>query len=311
MKIGILSFRSMSKKAMPEEILLKKAAISLGHKARIFRISKCQMIYNGGDGRLLYDGKRFPEVDVLIPRVSLLTSVMTHISIIKQFQFMRIPILNKFLPIGRAKNKLWTLQYLHHKKIPVPKTVVIKSLKYLDNALKEVHGPPVILKNAFGSYGCGVIIAESKRAIVSALDVFTNVLGSGQSIILIQEYLKEAKGKDKRVFVIGGRVVASMERRAKRGEFRSNLELGGIGVNCEVTKREASIALKATKAIGLEIGGVDLINGKNGPMVLEVNANPGFKGLQQATGIDIAQKIIEYAVSYAESKKRKIKIASL
>lgn len=304
MNIGILSFKSPGSGALPEEIMLKNAAIALGHKARILRVAKCQLIYNGGS-QLFYNGKKFPQIDVLIPRASILTNVMIHLAVLKQFQFMKIPVLNRFINIGRAKNKLWTLQYLHHKKIPIPKTVVLRDMKHLDMAIQELNGPPVILKNTHGSYGNGVVIGESKRAIASALDIMMPIDGKG--MVLMQEYVKEAKGRDRRIFIVGGKVVGAMERRARRGEFRANLELGGLGVECDPTEQEAKIAIRAAKVIGLEIAGVDVINGKNGPSVLEVNANPGFKGLQEATGINIADTIIRHAVLYASAKNKKHK----
>ncbi len=298
MKIAILSFKSSERKANIEEIRLKKAAMELGHKARIFRMDKCQLLYDPGKTQVLYDGDPFPHYDVIIPRLSVLHNVDLNVSIIKQFQLMKIPVVNGYLPATRAKNKLRTLQMLDHEGINVPKTVVIRDEKYIDAAIKQVGGVPVIIKTPFGSYGSGVVIAESKRAVNSAWDMIAKA--SANKMVLIQEYIKESKGKDMRVFVIGGKVIGAMQRQARKGEFRSNLELGGSSKAVEVSSEIKKMAIKSTRIMGLNVAGVDIIITKRGPAVMEVNCNPGFKGLEEATGLNVGGKIIEYAVKLAQ-----------
>jgi len=301
MKIGILSFTSPKKRALKEEYRLVEEAKKLGHKARIFRKARCQLVYDSKSQRVLYDGKKFPERDVIITRPSFLSSVDLNTTVIKQLQYMGFTIFNDSKSIKRAKNKLKTLQILDHKKIPVPDTVVVSHLKYLDFAIKKVGGPPVIIKTPYGSYGSGVVIAESKRAIYSALDA---IWGSGSNYFLIQAFLKKSKGKDTRVFVVGGKVVGAMTRIAKRGEFRSNLELGGTSEGVEVSPEYKKIAIDATDSLGLQVAGVDIIETEEGPAVLEVNANPGFKGLEESTGLNIAGEMIKFAEKYVEKVKK-------
>lgn len=303
MKIAILSFEDIGKHATAEECRLVQVSRELGYNSRIFRVDKCQLVYDPNHPRVFYDGKIFPQYDVLIPRPTVLRNVDLQIAIVKQFQLMGMPVVNTFHAISRAKNKLRTMQILDHYGIPIPKTIVVRDLKYINNEiLKQVGGPPVILKTPFGSYGSGVVIAESKRAIMSALNFLWKQ--SGINIILLQEYMKESKGKDVRIFVVNGKVVGAMMRSAGRGEFRSNIELGGKGEKTQLSEREAEVAIAATKALKLEVAGVDIIRSKKGPFVLEVNANPGFKMLEEVTGINIARQIIEYAVKKAARLKQ-------
>lgn len=295
MKIGILSFRSVSRPTTKEEKMLRKAAIALGHKAQIFRTGKCQLVYDGRGERVLYNKKRFPKIDILIPRASIITNVDIRLSIVKQFQLMGVPVVNEYMPIARAKNKLRTLQVLHSLGIPTLRTVVIEDYSALNDAIDAVGGTPVILKDPFGSYGTGVVIVESKRAARSVLDAIW-VNGNSSRIMMVQEYISESEGQDTRVFVVGDKVVAGMTRSAQAEEFRSNVELGGVTAAVEVSDKYAQIAIASTKALGLEVAGVDIIETKRGPAVLEVNGNPGFKALSEITGVDIATPIIEYGI---------------
>jgi ribosomal protein S6--L-glutamate ligase len=294
MKIGILSFKALSGQASKEEIRLKKAARELGHTARIFRSARFQLVYDGSSKRLLYDGKLFPKYDVMITRPSVIREVDLSISIIRQMEMMGMQVFNSSSSILDAKNKLKTAQILAHYNIPVPKTVVVRWSQYVDDAVKLVGGMPVIVKTPFGSYGQGVTIVESKRGLKSTLDWKENIM------YMIQEFVKYSKGQDIRVFVVGGKIVGTMMRKARKGEFRSNIELGGKSSIVEITEEEKDIALRAVQALDLDYGGVDLIRSKNGPVVLEVNSNPGFKELEKATGVDIAGIIVEYAIEYAK-----------
>lgn len=296
MKIGILSFRALSKKAAAEEIRLKNTAIAAGHTARIFRSGKFQLVYDGTARRLMYDGKLFPKYNVIITRPTVLRDVDLNVSIVKQMEMMGIPVFNRFDSIIKAKNKLKSLQIFDHYNIPIPKTVVIRSPNYIDFAVEGCGGMPVIVKSPFGSYGAGVTIVESKRALKSMLD------WEDSNIYMIQEFVKYSRGRDIRVFVVGGKVVGTMMRSACRGEFRSNIELGGKGTPVEITDEEKEISLKAVQALDLEYGGVDILRSKFGPVVLEVNSNPGFKALEVSTGADIAGAIVEFAVEFAKSE---------
>lgn len=298
MKIGILSYRSLNRKASEEEISIKRAARQLGHTARIFRASRFQMVYDQHSPWLLYDGKAFPKYDLVITRPSILRNVDLHIALIEQMELMGISVFNKYESILKAKNKIKTMQILDHFGIPIPHTVVVNRPQDIKQAVKIVGGFPVILKQPFGSYGAGVTIVESMRALQS-------FLLWDEPMYLFQQFVKYSKGKDIRIFVINGKVVGSMMRSAKKGEFRSNIELGGVGSPVEITEEEASIALRSVQALDLVYGGVDIMRGKTGPVVLEVNSNPGFKALEVATGEDIGKLLVEHAIEHMERLRQR------
>jgi len=295
MRVGILSFRSPGRPLAKEELRLAKAARELGYVARIFRAADCELYFNGGGPTMYYKGKKFPKTDVIIPRVSVLTNVDLQASLVRQFELMGIPVLNSYDSILKAKNKLKTLQILSHYELPIPKTVVIRKKDDLKTAIAKVGGTPVIIKSPFGSLGSGVMIAESYRGALSVLDMIWGSITT--YIILVQEYVKESKGKDTRVLVVGGKVITAMERSAKKGEFRSNAALGGKGRKIEISQEYADLALKATEILGLEMSGVDILVTGKGPAVLEVNCNPGFTELEETTGVDVAKAIVERAVA--------------
>jgi ribosomal protein S6--L-glutamate ligase len=274
-----------------------------GNKSITYKVPKCQMFFHGKKAEILYNNKDIKGCDVLIPRVAVTTNLDLEVSLLKQFQLMGIPVLNKYLPVMRAKNKLRTIQIMTQKNLPVPPTIVVRRFEYIDEAIKKVGGYPVILKSPYGSYGAGVVIVESRRSLYSALDVLW--MGMDTSIILIQEYVAEADGSDYRAFVVGDKVVAAMKRKAKDGEFRSNLHLGGEASIVELTEEEQKLAVKASQALGLDISGVDILRSNEGPVIMEVNANPGFFGLSRITGINVARHVVAYAIQTAKTKELK------
>lgn len=298
MKIGILSYRSLNNKATKEELSLKKVAREKGHITRIFREQKFQMVFDGKSPWLIYDGRPFGKYDVIITRPSILNNVALHVALIQQMEMMGIPLFNGSEAILGAKNKIKTMQVLDRYGIPIPKTVVIRRKDDLDQAAKSVGGFPLIAKQPVGSFGNGVTIIESMRALQS-------FLLWDKPMYLLQQFVKYSKGKDIRVFVVNGKVVGSMMRSAKKGEFRSNIELGGVGKPVEITQDEASIALRSVQALDLDYGGVDIMRGKDGPVVLEVNSNPGFKELERATGVNIAGAIVDYAIEFGERHRQR------
>lgn len=294
MRVGILSFRPLDKSISYEEGRIRTAAKELGYKPKVLRAANCGLYFDKGGLTLYYSGRKFPGLDVVIPRVSILNNVDLQSSVVRQLELVGMPVLNKYDSIVRAKNKLKTLQILSHYGIPIPKTVVIGSRDDLKSAIDRVGGAPVILKYPFGSLGSGVVIAESYRAALSTLDLLWS--SAVTQIMLVQEYVKESKGKDIRIFVVGGKVVASMQRSAKKGEFRSNAALGGSGKGIEISDEYQDIAIKSARLLGLEMAGVDIIITNHGPAVLEVNCNPGFEELEEATCVDVAKAIVERAV---------------
>lgn len=300
MNIGILSFRSLSRRVMKEQRRLSEEAEKRGHKVSIIRFQRCSLSFDGhGDIGIRYGDRKFPNVDMVIPRVSLLTHVNVRIAVVEHMQLMGVPMLNDYNAILRAKSKLKTLQTLSHYGVPVVKTMVINSPQYLSQATKFIGEFPIIMKTIYGSYGEGVAIVESDRSAKSTYGLLEGSLGGGNAILL-QEYIAEADGKDVRLFVVGGEVIASMQRNAEDGDFRSNVGQGGTGAPYTPTEEEIHLAIRATKAIGLEISGVDIIQTKHGPAIMEVNANPGFEELEEVTGHNVAGDIIEYAERFAQ-----------
>lgn len=298
-KIGILSFSDPSipkkKKKITSTGLLKEAIKSKGHIPVEYNAYKCQLYFSDKQNQVFYKNEVLKPCDILIPRLDQDQNVDLEISIIKQFQLMGIKVLNDYLSTSKAKNKLRTLQLLHEKKIPMPRSIIVRKLEYLDGAIEKVGGYPIILKTPFGTWGRGVVIVESRRSLYSALDLIWYKLSS--NIMIIQEYIAESSGIDYRAFVVGGKVVAAMKRTAQEGEFRANLHQGGEGKKIYLTKDEQKIAIKATKTLGLDIGGVDILRAGRGSLVIEVNACPGLTGITAASKVDVAGKIVDYAVS--------------
>lgn len=312
LRIGILDFANVNKfaavkarsaaglssvKPVNSVRRLHEAAKALGHSPVIYKAENCQLFFDTRSSEIRYNNKKIKGCDVLITRLDFCDGIDLEISAIKQFQLMGMPVVNKYLPIARAKNKLRTLQMLTKARIPVPNTIVVRRFEYLDEAIKKIGGYPVIVKSPFGTEGREVAIIESRRSMYSALDILWGQSGSG--IILIQEYVAEADGSDFRAFVVGDKVVAAMKRTAPSGDFRSNLSLGGFAVNAKLTPQEESLAIRATKVLGLDVCGVDILRTKNGPAVMEMNSNPGFEGITNITSVDVAAEIVRYAATIA------------
>lgn len=303
LKIGILSFTAVRKRATREDLMLKHAAQARGHKVRIFLTKHFQFTFDTASLGLLYRNTVFSPPDVMVVRPSILSDIDLQLSIVKQLQLMNVPVVNHYLPIARAKNKIRTVQILSHQKIPIPRTVVVHNIEYIDSVIDQLGNFPLIIKLAQGSFGNGVSIIESRRSLKSMIDLIIASDFAKNNHFLIQEYVREAKGKDIRVFVVGGKIVAAMERRAKRGEFRANFHHGGSVAITDLTEEERDLALHATRVIGLDVSGVDIIRTVEGPKVLEVNSNPGLEGITMATGINVADHIIQYAEKVVKRKK--------
>jgi len=307
MKIHVLTYSNpdhLSQTVKTDLELLETAAKKQGHEIKIIYARDCQLKFSGKKPQVLIKNKK-PDIDVLLVRANFLTgSLDFHAGLIRQFEYAGFTVVNKRLPVLRAKNKLRTLQVLNREKVPIPKSYIVRSSNYTDDVIKDIGSFPVILKTVAGSHGRGVSIIESKRGLSSIIELL--IEGEKSAPLIIQEYVKESKGKDIRVFILGKRIIAAMERIAtKRGEFRSNFKLGGRVRVAEMSRREKDVAFAAVKACGLDMAGVDLLRTKSGPKVLEVNANPGLEGITQATGRDIAGEIIKYTVKKAKREIRK------
>ncbi len=310
LRIGILDYTNVDKSGQLIKIAsslidktinpispLYKAIKRLGHIPVVYKAENCQLIFENTHGKICYNNKKIKGCDVLIPRLDFCGGIDLEISLIKQFQIMGIPVINRYLSISYAKNKLRTLQILTKKKLPVPDTIVVRRFEYMDGAIEKVGGYPVIIKAPFGTEGRKVALLESRRSLYSALDI---IWGQNQrDILLIQEYLEEAKGIDYRAFVIGDKVVATMKRTAQKGDFRSNISLGGSAEKAEITKQEKDLAVRATKMLGLEVCGIDIMRGKKGAVIIEANANPGLLGIMNVTGVDVAEEMVKFAITKA------------
>jgi len=302
MKIAILSNgnANYSTKRLVEE------AESRGHKVRVVKYKNCYMSLDEKHPNIHYKGKILAGFDAIIPRIS---NNMTRYgcAVVRQFEMQGAWTISSSIAITRARDKLRSQQILAQAGIDTPKTLVSRNTTDIDDLLEQI-GLPVIIKLATGTHGNGVVLADTKKAAKSALQAFYLYNEDGTNILL-QEYIKESAGTDIRAFVVGSRVVASMERRSLDDDFRSNLHKGGEGTSVKLTPTERHIAIRAAKAMGLHVAGVDLMRSSRGPLVLEVNASPGF-GIEKITGRNVAAKIIEYVENNASRKNSKDKVGA-
>ncbi len=277
---------------------LREAAHAGGHSLRILDPLECTLALGGARSqerqrpRVLIHGREIRSVDCLIPRIG--AALGGHgVEVVAHFEAMGVPVLNRARAIARARNKMEALQLLSQHGVDAPATVLAPGPAALDRALEIVGGPPVVLKLPRGAQGVGVILAETRAAAVATLDTLWAL---GQQV-LIQEFVSESRGRDVRVLVVGGIVVAAMRRVAAAGEWRANLHRGGLAERIELDDRYARAATEAARAVGLDVAGVDILEGRNGPRVVEINASPGFEGLERATGVDIAAAILSQALN--------------
>jgi ribosomal protein S6--L-glutamate ligase len=285
MKIGILS-RSINIYSTKR---LVEAAKARGHEVEVIDTLKCYMDITSKKPMVHYQNKVLDDFDAIIPRIG--ASITFYgTAVIRQFEMMGVSSLNESVAISRSRDKLRSLQLLSRKGIGLPITGFAHSTKMTKELIDLVGGAPLVIKLLEGTQGKGVVLAETNGAAESVIDAFREM----DANILVQEFIEEAKGSDIRCFVIGDEVVASMKRTAKEGEFRSNLHRGGAASIVEITQEERLAALGATKALGLNVAGVDLLRSERGPLIMEVNSSPGLNGIETATGKDISGMIIEY-----------------
>lgn len=285
MKIGILSRNPR----IYSTHRLVKAGLARGHMVRVINPLRCYMNITSAKPMVHYRDKVLNDFDVIIPRIG--ASITYYGSaILRQFEMMGVYSLNESTSITRSRDKLRSLQILSRSGIGLPTTSYAHSTKMTEKLIKMVGGAPCVIKLIEGTQGKGVILAETDKAAESVIDGFRQM----KAHFLVQEFIKESSGRDIRAFVIGDKVVASMMRKAKDGEFRSNLHRGGTAIPVEISKQEAEVAVKAAKCLGLNVAGVDLLRSDRGPLVLEVNSSPGLQGIEASTGLDIAGMIIDY-----------------
>jgi ribosomal protein S6--L-glutamate ligase len=249
---------------------------------------------------LRYKGEKLVGYDAVIPRIGV-SVTFYGLAVLRQFETMGVWPLNESVGIGRSRDKLRSLQLLAREGIGLPVTGFANSPKFAEDVIKIAGGAPVVIKLLEGTQGLGVILSETKNSAKSVIEAF-----SGAKVnILVQEFIKEAGGTDIRCLVIGDRVVAAMRRKGAEGDFRSNLHRGGTANVIKITPEERSTAVRSAKALGLNVCGVDMLRANHGPVVMEVNSSPGLEGVETATGIDVAGKIIEFLASHAKPNRTK------
>ncbi|WP_270220578.1 30S ribosomal protein S6--L-glutamate ligase [Kosakonia cowanii] len=266
---------------------LREAAVQRGHQIEILDPLSCYMNITPAASSIHYKGRQLPHYDAVIPRIgSAITFYGT--AALRQFEILGSYPLNESVAITRARDKLRSLQLLARQGIDLPITGIAHSPDDTSDLIDMVGGAPLVVKLVEGTQGIGVVLAETRQAAESVIDAFRGL----NAHILVQEFIAEAKGCDIRCLVIGNEVVAAIERRAKAGDFRSNLHRGGQATVVEITPREREIALAAAQTLGLDVAGVDILRANRGPLVMEVNASPGLEGIEKATGLDIAGRMI-------------------
>lgn len=269
-----------------------------GHEILVIDVLRAYMNIASHNPTIHYKGEPLPRFDAVIPRIG--ASVTFYgASVLRQFEMMNVYPLNESVAITRSRDKLRSLQLLSRKGIGLPLTGFANKPDDIKDMIKMVGGAPLVVKLLEGTQGIGVVLAETQKAAESVIEGFMGVKAN----ILVQEYIKEAEGADIRCLVIGGKVVAAMERKAAAGEFRSNLHRGGTASLIRITPEERSTAVRAAKIMGLNLAGVDLLRSHHGPVVMEVNSSPGLEGIERATGKDVAGMIIDYLEKNAKPGK--------
>ncbi len=268
---------------------IMEAAKQLGHNIRFINVEHCYINISPGKLGIYYRGGEMLEnFDAVIPRIKPAVTFY-GCAVLRQFAAMGAYCLNNSVSISRSRDKLRSIQMLAEKNIRMPVTGFAHSPLDTKELIKNVGGAPLVVKLLEGTQGRGVVLAETNKAAESVINAFKSLKAN----ILVQEFVKEANGRDLRLFVIDGKVVGAMERRAAEGEFRANIHLGGTGSNVKTTPEERKIAIKAAKVMGLAVAGVDIIRSSIGPKVLEVNSSPGLEGIEDVTGKDIATYMIK------------------
>lgn len=271
-----------------------EAGIDRKHEMLVVDHSKCDLIIEKKNPVIIYKGVKLKDVDAVIPRIG--ASVTFYgTAVVRQFEMMKVFTAVDSQGLMRSRDKLRSLQILSRAGLGLPKTVFTNYSKNVKDIIHGAGGAPVVIKLLEGTQGLGVVLAETENAAESVIDAFNGL----KVRVIVQEFIKEAQGSDIRAFVVDGLVVGAMKRTAKKGEFRSNLHRGGTAELIQLNEEEENAALKAAKAMGLGICGVDLLQSNYGPLILEVNSSPGLEGIESATGKNIAKSIIRYVERHA------------
>jgi ribosomal protein S6--L-glutamate ligase len=281
---------------------LKEAAEARGHQLDIINTLRCTMNITSHRPSILYNGESLTGYDAVIPRIG--ASITQYgLAVLRQFEMMGVWPLNESVAIGRSRDKLRSMQIFAKHGLGLPVTAFAHDPRQTDEVLKIVGGAPVVIKLLEGTQGIGVVLGETEKSAKSVVEAFR-----GANVnILVQEFIKEAGSSDIRIFVVGGKVVASMMRTGAAGDFRSNLHRGGSAKMIKITPEERSTALRAAKVMGLNVAGVDILRANHGPVIMEVNSSPGLEGIEATTGLDIAATIIQFIEKNAKPGATKTK----
>ncbi|MFP4155537.1 MAG: 30S ribosomal protein S6--L-glutamate ligase [Halothiobacillaceae bacterium] len=275
---------------------LKEAAQARGHTLDVVNTLRCYMNIASRRPEIYYNGERLPHYDAVIPRIG--ASVTFYgLAVLRQFEMMDVFSLNESVAIERSRDKLRSMQLLAREGIGLPVTTFAHDPRQTEEVLNLAGEAPLVIKLLEGTQGIGVVLADTNRSAKSVIEAFR---GAGVNI-LVQEFIKEASGADIRALVVGGKVIAAMQRKGAEGDFRSNLHRGGSARTVRITPEERSTAVRSAKIMGLDVCGVDMLRSNHGPVVMEVNSSPGLEGVEKATGQDIAGKIIEFLEKKAQA----------
>ncbi|MEM6325035.1 MAG: 30S ribosomal protein S6--L-glutamate ligase [Pseudomonadota bacterium] len=281
---------------------LVEAAEARGHEIDIINTLRCYMNIASRRPEIYYNGEKLQGYDAVIPRIG--ASVTFYgLAVLRQFEMMGVYPLNESVGIGRSRDKLRSMQLLARDGVGLPVTTFAHDPKQTEEVLDLAGGAPLVIKLLEGTQGLGVVLADTKRSAKSVIEAFR----ATDTNILIQEFIKEAGGTDIRAIVIGGRVIAAMKRTGAEGEFRSNLHRGGSAEVIRLSPEERSTAVRAARSMGLNACGVDMLRANHGAVVMEVNSSPGLEGVEKATGLDVAGKMIEFLEKNAKPGKTKTK----
>ena len=281
---------------------LVEAAQARGHTLDIVNTLQCYMNIASRRPEIYYNGEKLEGYDAVIPRIG--ASVTFYgLAVLRQFEMMGVYPLNESVAIGRSRDKLRSMQLLARDGIGLPVTAFAHEAKKAGDIVELAGGTPVVIKLLEGTQGIGVVLADTDRSAKSVIEAFR-----GANVnIMAQEFIKEAGGTDIRAIVVGGKVIAAMKRTGAAGDFRSNLHRGGSAEVIKISPEERATALRAAKSMGLQVCGVDMLRANHGPVVMEVNSSPGLEGVEKATGLDVAGKIIEHIEKHAKPGKTKTK----
>ncbi len=276
---------------------LVEATKERGHTPLVMDHLRCSIAVEEDKPHVYYKGDLVENVDAVIPRIG--ASVTFYgTAVLRQFEMQSVFTANRSQAVSRSRDKLRSYQILSRRGVGIPKTVFANRSREVDTLIDSVAGTPLIIKLLSGTQGSGVILAETRKAAKSVIEAFYGL----KEKILIQEFVGEAKGADIRAFVIDGQVVGAFKRQGKEDDFRSNLHRGGTIEKIKLSEKEKETARRAAKALGLSVAGVDMVQSPRGPLVLEVNSSPGLKGIEAGTGLNIADKVIEYVENTAHKE---------